>query len=85
MCCSCHSAKKVACPALLVLGDRDASEDQIATARDALQDCGARARVEQRLAQLLDEARDALRGSELCSDGVLLLGQLTDQLASREY
>jgi len=67
------------------LGKRDASEADIEAARTLLESCGARARVEQRLSALLDEARGALRDSALSDDGMGLLRDLTDQLGSREH
>jgi len=67
-----------------VLGDRDADDGAVARVTELLVTSGARARVEERLDQLLREARAALDGAPLSPDGRALLVGLLSVLAVRD-
>lgn len=67
------------------LGNRAATDAEIDAARELLESCGAKARVEQRLSTLLDEARTALEHSPLRAEGIQLLGDLLQRIGSREH
>jgi geranylgeranyl diphosphate synthase, type I len=67
-----------------ILGRRDASETDLAAARAALEACGARARVEARIAALATESRDALARAQVTPFGRELLGQAVVALTERD-
>ncbi|HBQ17638.1 MAG: polyprenyl synthetase family protein [Sandaracinaceae bacterium] len=67
-----------------VLGRSDASDAEIGRTTAILESCGARARVEARLAALLDEARDALSTRALQAPGTEMLSELANRLAVRD-
>lgn len=71
-------------PIKRALGSRDASDQEIDTARELLESCGARSTVEVRLASLIAAAEQALVGAPLRPEGVAMLEQLLGRLASRE-
>ncbi|MDD9937801.1 MAG: polyprenyl synthetase family protein [Myxococcales bacterium] len=67
-----------------VLGRAGASDAEVARATEALLASGARERVENRLDQLLDEARAALDASPLTDAGVALLTDLIERIGRRD-
>ncbi len=71
-------------PLHAVLGKRDASEVELAAAREALVACGAKAEVEARLDALAAEAARALESPVLHAPGVELLRALAERLARRD-
>jgi geranylgeranyl diphosphate synthase type I len=68
-----------------VLGREEASVAETAAAVEALETCGARARVEARIGALEQAAHDALARADLSSEGRTLLGRSIEVLARREH
>jgi geranylgeranyl diphosphate synthase type I len=67
-----------------VLGNRDATDAQVAAATEALSRTGARERLETRLAELLARALGVLDGGALQVEGVAMLRALAERLVQRE-
>jgi geranylgeranyl diphosphate synthase, type I len=67
-----------------VLGRPDASEADIAATMDRLRACGACGRVEDRIAALVSQSREALRGAGLTPAGGALLAQAAVALTERD-
>jgi geranylgeranyl diphosphate synthase type I len=67
-----------------VLGNRQASDAEVAEATELLKSSGARERVEQRLDQLLKQARDVLHEGVLHHSGIAMLGDLVELLVHRD-
>lgn len=67
-----------------VFGNTAASDDAEAFVHDAIAKSGARARLEARLVELVDEALAALAHAPLHPEGVTLLGQLARRLIERD-
>lgn len=74
----------VRAPLDAVLGHAEATDEQIALATALLVDCGAKARVEARLATMLEEAARALDTGLLRATGLAMLRELSDSLALRD-
>lgn len=68
----------------VALGKEDASDAEIARAKEVLVDSGARAAVEDQLAEHLEAAKEALVGAPLRPEGTEWLRQLADGLALRD-
>ncbi len=66
-----------------VLGNASASEKALARATEALLGSGARERLEQRIAELLEQAREALERGPFGAEGTAMLMGLAEQLAHR--
>jgi geranylgeranyl diphosphate synthase type I len=71
-------------PIRAVLGRTDAGADAIARAMALLEQCGARAAVEQRIETLCADAQAALRNAGLTDEGTLRLEQLARKFAFRD-
>lgn len=67
-----------------VLGRSEATDAEVADAAAALDACGARAAVEERVAELLAKAKQALDEAELAPLGTAMLRTLADRLARRD-
>jgi geranylgeranyl diphosphate synthase type I len=67
-----------------VLGNRQASDAEVAQATELLKNSGAQERVEQRLDQLLQQARDVLHEGVLNRPGIAMLGELIELLGVRD-
>lgn len=67
-----------------VLGNAAASEAELSAATALLERCGARRRVEERLAELERAARAALQDASIAPEGRALLSGLLDVLLRRE-
>ena len=67
-----------------VLGRGDASATEVSAAVRAIDDCGARHVVEDRIATLVTEARGALARAELAPAGRTLLEGAASALTERE-
>lgn len=67
-----------------VLGNRQASDAEVAEATELLKNSGAQERVEQRLEQLLNQARDVLHEGVLNQPGIAMLGELVELLGVRD-
>jgi geranylgeranyl diphosphate synthase type I len=67
-----------------VLGRVEATDDEIAAAVAGIQESGARARVEERIATLVCESRTALDRTHLTPSGLVLLGQAVVVLTERD-
>jgi geranylgeranyl diphosphate synthase type I len=67
-----------------VLGRADASDEAVAAAVRAIEESGARRRVEERIAALVDEARAALGRAELAAEGRSWLESAIAALTERE-
>ncbi|HEX8795491.1 MAG TPA: polyprenyl synthetase family protein [Polyangiaceae bacterium] len=67
-----------------VLGRTDASDAEVATAVEAIEASGARARVEERIAALVAESRTAIARAELTAAGRELLEDAAVALTRRE-
>jgi geranylgeranyl diphosphate synthase, type I len=68
-----------------VLGRPDVTDVHVAAALAAIEACGARTRVEQRIVALVQQSRDALARARLTSAGRDLLAQATVALTEREH
>jgi len=68
-----------------VLGDAQASDDDVAAARAALEDCGARAAVEARIDSLLRSALGALDQAPLRAPVARLLRSIASLLVARRH
>jgi geranylgeranyl diphosphate synthase type I len=66
-----------------VLGNPNASQEAVLEAADLLERCGARARVEARLANLRNDALNALEDPSLAPPGRALLRELLELLLQR--
>jgi geranylgeranyl diphosphate synthase type I len=73
-------AREVLAP---VLGRADASDDAVAAAVRGLEACGVRARVEARVAALVDASRAALEQATISGSGRALLAQAAVALTER--
>lgn len=67
-----------------VLGNPNASDQQLYEATQLLISCGAKERVERRLKKLLEKARESLTGTMLLPEGISILNQLIDMFALRD-
>jgi geranylgeranyl diphosphate synthase type I len=67
-----------------VLGRAQATDDEMATAVARIQECGARAHVEERIAALVREARAALDRTHLTPYALMLLAQAVVVLSERD-
>ncbi|MBN1653603.1 MAG: polyprenyl synthetase family protein [Deltaproteobacteria bacterium] len=68
-----------------VLGNKEATDDDVAQALGLLVDCGAKQTIEQRIGALSQEARQRISESPLSPQGVALLLQLIDLMLARDY
>jgi geranylgeranyl diphosphate synthase type I len=66
-----------------VLGRRDASDGDVRAAIASIEDCGARGRIEARIADLADRARGALDHAPLTTRGRALLQRAVGALTER--
>jgi len=71
-------------PLTNVLGHAAATDSEVARAASLLVECGAKDRVEARLAEMLDHAGRALEGGTLLAPGIEMLRELRDSLALRD-
>ncbi|MDQ3034121.1 MAG: polyprenyl synthetase family protein [Myxococcota bacterium] len=67
-----------------VLGQRDATDEDVAAATELFVQSGARKNVEQRLSSLLDQACTALDGGALVDPGRAMLREIAGALAIRD-
>jgi geranylgeranyl diphosphate synthase type I len=67
-----------------VLGRRDATDDEIASAVALLEGSGARSRVEERIAALVRQSQSSLGEAHLTAYGATLLGQAIVMLTQRD-
>jgi geranylgeranyl diphosphate synthase type I len=67
-----------------VLGRKDATDDEIASAIACLEGCGARSRVEERIATLVRQSLSALDGARVTTDGSTLLRDAVVVLTQRD-
>jgi geranylgeranyl diphosphate synthase type I len=67
-----------------VLGRKDATDDEIASAVALLERSGARARVEERIADLVRQSQSSLGRARLTARGEVLLGQAIVVLTQRD-
>lgn len=67
-----------------VLGQRDATDEDVAAATELIVQSGARKNVEQRLSALLDQACAALDGGALVDPGRAMLREIAGALAIRD-
>jgi geranylgeranyl diphosphate synthase, type I len=81
-----HATRDARCAPILerVLGRADASDSDVAAAVEAIEAGGARARVEERIAALVGDARAALGRAELTAAGRELLEDAVVALTRRE-
>ncbi len=71
-------------PLQRVMGNANATDDEVELATALLVDCGARAEVEASLAGLLAEATAVLDAAPLSAQGISMLGELVELLAVRD-
>ncbi|MBX7193439.1 MAG: polyprenyl synthetase family protein [Sandaracinaceae bacterium] len=71
-------------PLTAILGRIGASDDDVRRAMTMLEQTGVRARVEARLAKLVDEAKAPLAGAPLSPEGVRAISELADLFGARE-